>query len=145
MWFFNEATGVYTGDRISLADPEISDRPSPAHIWDGEQWQIQLKPDWVGLMGSLRGSAVYTKIWVAARESEANTVAALKKTVKANTALTLLQDSFKSESLQDLEFAIATLREDLSAISTAGDFSAEELAWINRLLETYQFPFRLLY
>lgn len=143
MWFFNPTIGAYTGDRISLDDPEIGDRPSSQHIWIGDQWQLQLRPDWAGLMDSLRGSAVYTKIWIAAREAEAGTVAALKKTVKANTALTLLQDSFKTENLQDLEFSIATLREDLSAIGSVGDFNSEEMDWINGLLETHQFPFRL--
>jgi hypothetical protein len=143
MWFFNESIGAYTGDRVSLDDPEISDRPSSQHIWNVDQWQLQLKPDWTGLMDDLRGSAVYTKIWIAAREAEAGTIAALKKTVKANTALTLLQDSFKTENLDDLQFAIATLRDDLSAISLIGDFNSEELDWINGLLESHQFPFRL--
>lgn len=144
MWYFNPTIGrAYMGDRISTEDPEISDRPSPQHVWIGSDWQLQLKPDWAGLMNSLRGSAVYIKIWIAAREAEATTIAALKKTVKTNTSLTLLQDSFKTESLDDLQFAIATLREDLSAIASIGDFNAEELDWINSLLETHQFPFRL--
>ncbi|PZV16126.1 MAG: hypothetical protein DCF22_06015 [Leptolyngbya sp.] len=144
MWFYNaEQDLVYTGGLISPEDSKIPDKPSPQHVWDGSEWQYQLKPNWAGLMDSLRGSAVYAKIWTAAREPEASTVAALKKTVKANTALTLLQDSFKSESMDDLQFAIATLREDLSAIASVGDFTSKELIWINSLLETHQFPFRL--
>ncbi len=131
------------GMRISLDDPEISDHPSPQHVWNGSEWIVKLTPDWTGLTNSLAGSAVFAKIWVAAEGADATTIAALKKAMNVGKAFSLIQASLQNQRIEDLWFAIASLRENLSTIPVVGDFSAEELGWLNSLLETHQFPFRL--
>lgn len=142
-WYFHDGLGAYTNDRISPEDIEISEPPSSQHTWDGSGWIVDLKPDWVALTNDFAGSAVFAKIWVAADGTDATTIAALKKAMNAGKAFALIQTSLQTQRLPDLEFAIASLRQNLSEIASIGDFTAEELDWINGLLETHQFPFRL--
>jgi len=142
MWYLNNGQ-PYTGDRIHPDDLEIAACPSPQHRWNGEAWELEPRPDWEGLMNDIRGTEVYAKVYTAANDPEANTIAALKKTIQANTAFTLLQDTFKSQNLQDLQFAITTLRALMADISTVGDFTTEQLQWINQKLSDRGFPIQL--
>lgn len=140
-WYLHDGV-AYTGDRVAFEDPEILERPSPNHQWVNGAWVSVVAQNWEGLMISLRGTPIYAKLYVASTQPDSDTVAALTKTIQANTALTLLQDSIKFQSLTDMEFAIAQLRSVLAS-TTLGDFSPEEIDWINTQLSSNGFPLQL--
>jgi hypothetical protein len=132
-------------------------QPSSLHYWDGvsHQWQLpepvslaiatpSSPEDWDGLTNALRNTAVFAKVYGAATQPEASTIAALTKTLKANTAYTLLMDTLsKTHHSGDLQFAIAQLREVMATIAAIGDFTPEELAWLNQHLKSNGFEIRL--
>lgn len=157
-WYLH-AGQAYTGDRISPTDSDIPDQPSPAHRWIAGEWQLPSPlPDWRGLFNALRATPVYGRLYSAANDAEANTIAATRKALTANNSFTLLQDTMQTMALRaeaglvtaatnaaalaDLEFAIAQLRSTM-ATTEAGDLSAEELAWINTQLSSNGFGLQL--
>ena len=138
----------FDGEKVAFKP----DRPGENCFWSvpDRAWVCPEPPaeivvtDWDGLVNSLRGTAVFAKIYVAATQPETNTIAALTKTLKANTGYTLLMDTLtKTHNLQDLQFALGQLRAALGSISTVGDFTADEIAWINERLVAHHFPIQL--
>lgn len=124
MWYFNAELGPYTGDRVSLNDAEIPDRPSDKHTWENDEWILEHWYDWQGLKNALRGTPFF---------------AMATSTVNAN-AFALLLSSFDSASpneakIQDLAFAVGAVRAGLPA-----DYSEEQLASLRSLLQEYGFP-----
>lgn len=157
-WYADPNGQPYTGDRAD-GDPQIPDRPSPDHVWSGAEWQLPATlPNWAGLLSSLRGSAVYSRLYTAANDAEANTVAATRAALRASNPFTLLQDTMQvmalrveaglvtpesnTAALADLEFAIASLRLAM-AETAAGDLSSEEITWINTQLTANGFGLQL--
>lgn len=120
------------------------ERPSPLHYWQDNQWilpnivassVIASAPtaNWEGLIAALRG----TPIW-------AKTFSAAGRTVKANAAWTLLYGTLTAtRNLEDLQFAIAEMRGAMRGVSAIGDFTPEELATLNQLLQDHGFSFTL--
>lgn len=127
-------------------------QPSQQHRWNLEthQWELPAMPtpviveDWKGLENDLRGSDVYAKLYTAITQPETNTIAALTKMMRANAAYTLLMTTITTtHALPDFYFAITELRTVLGTISTIGDFSSEQIAFINQKLEDRGFSLRL--
>ena len=123
-WYFNPTNGAYTGDRISFDDPEISDPPSPRHVYKDGAWALEPWYDWQGLKTALRGSVFF----------------ALAFGTTNSNAFSLLNSTFDSLSandgkLQDLTFAIAQVRLGMSP-----DYTSAQLTELRALLEEYGFP-----
>ena len=111
------------GDHIA-DDPEISDRPSPRHVYKDGSWALKLWYDWQGLKDALRGSVFFALAF---------------GTTNAN-AFTLLNSTFNSISsnegrLQDLTFAIAQVRLGMTV-----DYTEAQLTELRGLLAQYGFP-----
>lgn len=120
------------GDRAHPDDQEIGDRPSLDHVWRDGDWRLELTPDWEGLINDLRGTEVFSRVYGAAAS-----------TIEANTAYTLLMDTLtKTHNLTDLEFAIGALRQAMTG--TVGDFTPEQIVWINGKLSDRGFVLRLV-
>ncbi|MBW4443070.1 MAG: hypothetical protein KME10_17890 [Plectolyngbya sp. WJT66-NPBG17] len=113
-------------------------RPSDLHFWQNNQWTLPeftapVTENWTGLIDSLRGTLIWQKSFTAAG-----------RTVRANAAWTLLYGTLTStQSLPDLAFAIAELREAMRGITAIGDFTSEELDSLNQKLEANHFSLRL--
>ena len=123
-WYFNSQLGAYTGDRISDDDPEISNRPSPRHVYKNAIWVLEPWYDWQGLKNALRGSVFFALAF---------------GTTNAN-AFTLLNSTFNSLSsnegrLLDLTFAIAQVR-----LGMPVDYTEAQLTELRGLLAQYGFP-----
>lgn len=142
---------VYYADRQVLLRP---DRPSERHTWNpaNHQWELPAilpvvvpqEKDWKGLEEDFRGSAIYAKVYTATIQPDANTIAALIKTQRAASAHTLLLSALTStKSEADLLFAITELRGAMASITNVGDFTAEQVAFINERLELRGFDLRL--
>jgi hypothetical protein len=110
------------------------EQPSPLHYWNANEqaWErptVAVGTDWQGLTNALRGSAAWGRAY-----------AASEKTLKANSAFTLLLATLTAtHALEDLVWAIAKLREAMVAIAAIGDFTAEELEEIAQALQTHGF------
>ena len=122
-WYFNSQLGAYTGDRIA-DDVEISDRPSPRHVYKDGSWVLEPWYDWQGLKNALRGSVFFALAF---------------GTTNAN-AFTLLNSTFNSLSsnegrLLDLTFAIAQVR-----LGMPVDYTEAQLTELRGLLAQYGFP-----
>ena len=122
-WYFNNIDGAYIGNRIA-DDVEISDRPSPRHVYKNAIWVLELWYDWQGLKNALRGSVFFALAF---------------GTTNAN-AFTLLNSTFNSLSsnegrLQDLTFAIAQVR-----LGMPVDYTEAQLTELRGLLAQYGFP-----
>ncbi|MBH8566699.1 hypothetical protein I8748_31880 [Nostoc sp. CENA67] len=115
-------------------------KPSEAHYWDGEllEWKIfhhdvTSFPDWDKLISLLHNSPEWARAYAAA-----------ERTLKANTAYTTLLTTLSSfRRLENLEFAIAKLREAMSGIAGIGDFTSEEITSINQKLTDCGFDLQL--
>lgn len=109
------------------------DRPSDRHIWLQNEWQLLTTQspsaiDWVGMLNSLRGSTIFGKIYQASTED-----------LRVNTAYTLLTSTLVStHNLEDFEWAIEELRTGMLNTSI-GDFTSDDVNWINSQLESYGF------
>lgn len=142
-------------EMVFFADGEILERPEkpdPSCFWDVEQkvWRspdplpIIKTQDWKGLEEDFRGSAIYAKVYFAGKYPEANTIAALTKTQGAAQAGNLLTASLTAtHSVDDLMFAISEVRSALTSINSIGDFTAEQMAFINERLIVRGFDFQL--
>ena len=122
-WYFNSINGAYTGDRIA-DDAEISDPPSPRHVYKNAVWVLEPWYDWQGLKNALRGSVFFALAF---------------GTTNAN-AFTLLNSTFNSLSsnegrLLDLTFAIAQVR-----LGMPIDYTEAQLTELRGLLAQYGFP-----
>ena len=122
-WYFNNIDGAYIGNRIA-DDPEISDRPSPRHVYKNAIWVLESWYDWQGLKNALRGSVFFALAF---------------GTTNAN-AFTLLNSTFNSLSsnegrLLDLTFAIAQVR-----LGMPVDYTEAQLTELRGLLAQYGFP-----
>ena len=126
----------YDGESIQIKPP----RPSPSHFWDNalENWILPIIPEnsvpnWDKLILLLDNSPEWGRVYAAA-----------EKTLKANTAFTTLLTTLTNlRKVETLEFALAKLREAMSAISGIGDFTAEEIASINQKLTDCGFDLQL--
>ena len=124
MWYFNlQLNSAYMGDRIA-DDPEISDRPSPRHVYKDGSWALEPWYDWQGLKNALRGSVFF----------------ALAFGTTNTNAFTLLNSTFNSLSsnegrLLDLTFAIAQVR-----LGMPVDYTEAQLTELRGLLAQYGFP-----
>ena len=125
MWYFNsQLNNAYKGDRISFDDPEISNCPSPRHVYKDGAWALEPWYDWQGLKNALRGSVFFAMAF---------------GTTNAN-AFTLLNSTFNSLSsnegrLLDLTFAIAQVR-----LGMPVDYTEPQLTELRGLLAQYGFP-----
>lgn len=114
------------------------ERPSPLHVWERLEWILPFvatleRENWDGLVSSLRGTAVWAKVYTAA-----------SRTLKANVSWTLLYGTLtRTHNLQDLQFAIAEIREAMAGISAIGDFTSEEIEQINQILMLNGFELEL--
>ena len=123
-WYFNsQLNSAYMGDRIA-DDAEISDRPSPRHVYKNAIWVLEPWYDWQGLKNALRGSVFFALAF---------------GTTNAN-AFTLLNSTFNSLSsnegrLLDLTFAIAQVR-----LGMPVDYTEAQLTELRGLLAQYGFP-----
>lgn len=89
--------------------------------------------DWDKLISLLQNSPEWGRAYTAS-----------ERTLKANTAFTTLLTTLTTlKKTETLEFALAKLRESMSAISGLGDFSAEEIASINQKLIECGFELQL--
>ena len=123
MWYVNSGFGAYMGDRIA-DDPEISDRPSPRHVYKNGSWALQPWYDWQGLKNAMRGTVFFALAF---------------GTTNAN-AFALLNSTFNSLSsnegrLLDLTFAIAQVRLGMTV-----DYTEAQLTELRGLLAQYGFP-----
>ncbi len=125
----------WNGQSVVTKPPQ----PSPEHYWNGatNTWVAPspLTPfqDWDKLISFLDSSPEWGRAYGAA-----------EKTIKANTAFTLLLTTLTSlRKIETLEFALNKLREAMSGISGIGDFTTEEIASIDGKLEAAGFDLRL--
>ncbi len=85
---------------------------------------IQSIPNWKALENSLRQSEVWAKAFGAST-----------RTLKAQAAFSLLYGTLTvTHNLDDLRFSIMLLREAMSSIAGLGDFTSEEISFINAVL-----------
>jgi len=132
-----EITGLFANAQPGLAEEWLEDDAPEVVAYNTPP----LEPNWVGLYAALKSSPVYAKLFVASREPEANTNAALQNTMRVGTALTLIMSGISNKDLETLEFAIDTARLDLIAID--GDLTTDELQWINDQFQANDFALRL--
>lgn len=94
---------------------------------------VPLQPaNWQGLENMLRASAIWQKAFEVSMLS-----------LPAQSATTLLLSTITStRNLQDLEFAIGFLRQQMQALPV-GDFTTQEITLMNQALEANGFSLRL--
>ena len=124
MWRSNAQLGAYTGVIYDPGDIEISDPPSPKHVYKDGAWVVQLWYDWQGLKTALRGSVFFA---LAFGTTNANAFSLLNSTFDSNSA--------NEGKLQDLTFAIAQVR-----LGMPTDYTSAQLTELRALLEEYGFP-----
>lgn len=141
---FEEVEGPEARDRDLLyVDGQTiklkPERPSPSHVWSVTQktWIEQSLPapglaiDWTGFLAALRNTPVFARIYSASTQS-----------LRANSAYTLLTSTLTTtHNLDDFQWAIAELREGMT--TSTGDFSNEEIEWINQKLDLFGFDFEV--
>lgn len=133
MLYYLDANGeMYGGDRQQRPDgtfdPELPDRPSPEHQWDGFQWALPpALPDWKKLYDRLRGSDLFAKAF---STTQTNALALLLATLNSNAP------ADDAGRLADFDFAIMVIR-----LGLAEDFTPEQVDRFNALLIDCDFPF----
>ena len=134
-WYFNSGHGAYIGDRIAWDDSEISDPPSPRHVYKDGAWALEPWYDWQGLKDALRGSVFFA---MAFGTTNSNAFALLNSTlnsISSNEGKLLNSISSNEGKMQDLTFAIANVR-----LGMPVDYTEQQLADLRSLLQEYGFP-----
>ena len=123
-WYLNNINGAYTGDRISFDDPEISDPPSPRHVYKNAVWALEPWYDWQGLKNAMRGTVFFG---MAIGTANANAFSLMLATLDSGSP--------DEGRLQDFVFAVAAVRAGMPV-----DYTAPQLSELRGLLEQYGFP-----
>lgn len=98
--------------------------------WEKNNYQITpTDPDWIGLLGEVRGSELFGKIYTAAKDNS-----------QISPAFNLLVSTLNSSNpnVQDLQFALQDIKTLMGDTLTIADIDL-----INQLLVRYNIPFRL--
>jgi hypothetical protein len=125
-------------DGVAIAEKPI--QPSPNHVWDGTIWvapvpslEYPRENDWAAFAQRLKGSEAWARVY-----------AASSRTLRANSAFTLLLNTITSGfDTETLAFAIAQIRGAMDDIKTIGDFSESEIDSINEALSLSGFELRI--
>lgn len=115
--------------------------PEPSAYWNPSlnQWILPQSQavievnNWDKLLKKLRSTPIWAKTY------EAST-----KTIKANSAFTVLYGTLTSAHDEaDLVWSFAQMREAMAGIAAIGDYTAEEIAQINQWLSDSGFELQL--
>lgn len=123
----------YDGSSIQLKPPKISansywstqDMQWLEYEYTGDSGNSSIQQaNYIGLMDSLRNTAVFAKAYDAG-----------SKTIKANAAFSLLMTALTaSRNLNDLRFSLAQLRDAMQSQASLSDFTDDELSFIKKAL-----------